>query len=548
MTTANSNYAYPLLIKQLLNTSLATAADQQIVYRDRHRHSYRAMRERVGRLASALGALGVVPGKTVAVMDWDSHRYLEAYFAVPMMAAELMMVNVRLPPEQIIYTINHANVDVLLVNSDFLPLLESIRGQLSSVRRLVLLTDDGVRVPAQCVGEYEALLAAADPAFVFADFDENATATKFYTTGTTGAPKGVYFSHRQLVLHTLSLMAALGSAPGNANFHREDVYMPMTPMFHVHAWGLPYVATVLGVKQVYPGRYQPDLLLRLIEREDVTFTHGVPTIMHMMLTHPMAKDVDISRLKAVVGGSKLPAGIANLALAMGMDIFAGYGMSETGPVLTLSQLENEQLAGNDAAQVMQRVRAGRPIPLVEIRVVDDEMRDVARDGTSTGEVVVRAPWLTAGYKGDQAASDCLWHGGYLHTNDIGRVDEHGWLDITDRLKDVIKTGGEWVSSLEVESILSGHEAVGEVAIIGVPHEKWGERPIALVVLKAGASASEEELKQWVHEEALQGRVSKLAVPDRVCFVQTLAHTSVGKLNKKMLRDDYRELLAQSGPR
>jgi len=324
--------------------------------------------------------------------------------------------------------------------------------------------------------------------------------------------------------------------------------MPMTPMFHVHAWGLPYVATVLGVKQVYPGRYQPDLLLRLIEHEDVTFTHGVPTIMHMMLTHPMAKDVDISRLKAVVGGSKLPAGIANLALAMGMDIFAGYGMSETGPVLTLSQLENEQLAGNDAAQVMQRVRAGRPIPLVEIRVVDDEMRDVARDGTSTGEVVVRAPWLTAGYKGDQAASDCLWHGGYLHTNDIGRVDEHGWLDITDRLKDVIKTGGEWVSSLEVESILSGHEAVGEVAVIGVPHEKWGERPIALVVLKAGASASEEELKQWVHEEALQGRVSKLAVPDRVCFVQTLAHTSVGKLNKKMLRDDYRELLAQSGPR
>src|SRR5574340_953732 len=262
-------YAYPLLIKQLLLTPLANAPGQEIVYRDLSRCDYRTLRARIGRLGSALG---VRPGQTVAVMDWDSHRYLECFFAIPMLGAVLLTVNTRLSPEQIAYTLNHARADVLLVHEDFLPLLESFCARLETVQRFVLLSDAAVPdCPAPFATDYETLLAGGDPEHIFPDFDENTRATTFYTTGTTGSPKGVYFSHRQLVLHTLAAAAAFGTAPVQGRFGRDDVYMPITPMFHVHAWGLPYVATMLGVKQVYPGRYQPDVLLQLIRREGVTF-------------------------------------------------------------------------------------------------------------------------------------------------------------------------------------------------------------------------------------------------------------------------------------
>ena len=260
-----SAYAYPLLIKQLLHTPLATAPDQEICYQGRVRYTYREFNARLGRLANALAGLGVEAGQTVAVMDWDSHRYLECFFAVPMMGAILQTVNVRLSAEQILYTLNHAQADVLLINSEFFPLLAPIAGRLTTVRKFVLISDEAAphEAPVTLASEYEAMLAAAAPDYDFPDFDENAQATTFYTTGTTGEPKGVYFSHRQLVLHTLSLASSLGTAPGQGRMHREDVYMPITPMFHVHAWGLPYIATMLGLKQVYPGRYVPDELLAL---------------------------------------------------------------------------------------------------------------------------------------------------------------------------------------------------------------------------------------------------------------------------------------------
>jgi len=293
-----SAYAYPLLIKQLLHTPLATHPEQEIVYRDAKRYEYRTLRQRIGQLATALQGLGVAQGDTVAVMDWDSTRYLESYFAVPMMGAVLMTVNVRLSPEQIAYTLNHSGAKVLFVNAEFLPVLDAIRAQLESVDRFVLIDDSGTDpLPSGFAGEYESLLAAASPDYAFADFDENTRATTFYTTGTTGLPKGVYFSHRQLVLHTLALATALTSAPRQGRINRDDVYMPMTPMFHVHAWGMPYVATLLGLKQVYPGRYAPETLLRLIEREKVTFSHGVPTLMHMVLSNPASAAVDPARLE-----------------------------------------------------------------------------------------------------------------------------------------------------------------------------------------------------------------------------------------------------------
>src|SRR6201981_3530303 len=266
--------------------------------------------------------LGVRPGDTVGVMDWDSNRFLEAFFAVPMMGAILQTVNIRLSPEQITYTINHAGASVLLVNDEFVGLVQGIKSQLDKVRTFVVLTDrpEPAKGDIGFAGEYEELLAAASADYDFPDFDENTQATTFYTTGTTGLPKGVYFSHRQLVLHTLAELAAFGLAPRQGRFHRDDVYMPITPMFHVHAWGFPWAATVAGVKQVYPGRYVPALLVKLIVSEGVTFTHGVPTILQMLLNAAAAANVDLHGLKMVIGGSALPKALAKQALGAGIDI------------------------------------------------------------------------------------------------------------------------------------------------------------------------------------------------------------------------------------
>ena len=532
-----SAYAYPLLVKQLLHSARATAGGQEIVYRDRQRHSYRQFFERLNRLANALAGLGVGPGSTVAVMDWDSHRYLEAFFAVPMMGAVLQTVNVRLSPEQILYTLNHARADVLLVNAEFVPMLAIIKDQLETVKRFILISDDGATLGSFGIpyaGEYEALLAAASPDYDFPDFDENTRATTFYTTGTTGLPKGVYFSHRQLVLHTLAVATALGSAAGQGRVHRDDVYMPITPMFHVHAWGMPYLATMLGMKQVYPGRYSPDMLLKLIASEGVSFSHCVPTILHMLLADKAGADVDLSGCKMIIGGAAFPKGLAAAALARGMDVFSGYGMSETCPILTIAHVRSA-LPDVDA-EAAERIRTGYPIPLVDLRTVDGDMLDVSRDGKATGEIVVRTPWLTQGYLHNPAASQDLWAGGYLHTGDIGAIDPRGMLTVTDRLKDVIKTGGEWVSSLELENIVSQHPAVNEVAVVGVKDDKWGERPLAMVVVKAGQAATADDIKAHVQRFADEGHISKFAVPDRVLFVDSLARTSVGKLNKKAMRE------------
>ncbi len=533
---APNAYGYPLLIKQLLHTPKVIAPQQEIVYADRVRLTYSELFDRIGQLGNALRALGVEAGQTVAVMDWDSHRYLECFFGVPMLGAVLQTVNIRLAPEQIAYTLNHAQADVLLVNTDFLPVLAQIRHELSTVKTFVLLSDDPVALPEGFAGEYEALRAAQGSACDFPDFDENTRATTFYTTGTTGLPKGVYFSHRQLVLHTLGIMSALALAPGQGRVHRGDVYMPITPMFHVHAWGIPYVATLIGLKQVYPGRYHPETLLQLLDREKVTFSHCVPTILHMLLMTKASEDIDLSKWKVIIGGSALTSGLAMAARQRGIDVFTGYGMSETCPLLTLSQVDEADMG--TLREIPTRVKTGRPVPLVELRTVDPELKDVPRDGRATGEVVVRAPWLTQGYLHNPKASEELWDGGYLHTQDIGHIDPRGYLQVTDRIKDVIKTGGEWVSSLEVEEIIARHPAVSEVAVVGVPDPKWSERPLALVVLKPGAECTEAAIVAHVMASVDEGFLSKYGVPDRVLFVEQLARTSVGKLNKRALREQY----------
>jgi len=534
-TPAPDAPAYPLLIKQLLLTPLAVRPEQEIVYGDNVRFDYRTLQARIGQLAGLLTSLGVRHGDTVAVMDWDSNRYLESYFAVPMLGAVLMMVNIRLAPEQIADTLNHSGARVILANRAFLSVLDGIDDQLPDVRTRILLEDEADQpLPTGFVTEYEAGLRAATPVSHFPDFDENTRATMFYTTGTTGLPKGVYFSHRQLVLHSLAGMAALGSAASQGRLHRDDVYMPITPMFHVHAWGLPYVATLMGIKQVYPGRYLPGQLLALIAREKVTFSHCVPTILHMLLGHPSAADTDLSSWKVVIGGAALPRALAQQALARGIDIFGGYGMSETCPLLTLAQIDATTLGESDEALSL-RTKAGIPVPLVDLRIVDEDMHDVAHDGVATGEVVVRAPWLTQGYLHNPDASAALWAGGYLHTGDIGNIDAGGYLRVADRIKDVIKTGGEWISSLALEDMIGLHPAVNEVAVIGITDTKWGERPLPLVVRHAGSEVTEAEIIELVAARSRSGDISRFAIPDRVSFVDAIERTSVGKINKKKLR-------------
>ena len=538
-----SAYQYPLLIKHLLHYPMVHAPDQEIVYRDLRRHSYRTFRERIGRLASGLTDIGVKPGDVVGVLDWDSHRYLECYFAAPMMGAVLQTVNLSLPPETLLYVMNDAAPTILLVNADFLPLMEKLADKLPSVRKYVLLHDrkeqPATRLPIEC--EYEDMLEASSPFFQFPDFDENTRATTFHTTGTTGRPKGVYFSHRQIVLHTLGVLTEFGSAWSQGRIHREDVYMPLTPMFHVHAWGCPYAYTAIGTKQVYPGRYAPDVLLRLIAREGVTATHCVPTILQMLLSAPGSKDVDLSKLKMVVGGSAMPRALVRAALARGIDVYTGYGQSESCPMLSLVHLTSAHLAEDPEAQVGRRAAAGLPAPLVDLRIVNADMADVPRDGETRGEIVARAPWLTMGYLNDPGASEQLWAGGYMHTGDVATWDADGYIHIVDRVKDIIKSGGEWVSSIQIEDIISEKSGVVKAAVVAVKDEKWGERPMALVIVEAGfggggEAAAAEAIRAHVRAYVDKGVISKFAVPDRVAIVKELPLTSVGKVDKAALRE------------
>jgi len=545
ITVTSSAYTYPLLIKQLLHTPILYSPDQEIVYRDSFRYTYRDLYKRINRLANVLEGLGVQAGDTVAIMDWDSHRYLESFFAIPSIGAVMHTVNIRLSPDQILFTMNHAEDDVVLVHQDFLPILEAISGKLETVKKIVVIreTDDAIKTSFPLAGEYEELMAKAGETFEFPDFDENTQATTFYTTGTTGDPKGVYYSHRQLVLHTLGAVVAVAGFTSPGRFQSADVYMPITPMFHVHAWGFPFVATMLGAKQVYPGRYEPAMLLNLLIKEKVTFSHCVPTILHMLLSSPAAKEVDLNGWKVVIGGSALPRGLARAAMERGIEIYTGYGMSETCPVLTLANLKPHMTDWDIERQLDVKTATGLPIPLVNLKVADvNTGEQVPLDGKTPGEIVVRAPWLTQGYFKAPDKSEELWSGGWMHTGDVACIDAEGYVRITDRLKDVIKTGGEWISSLHLESIISQHPAVSEVAVVGVPDDKWGERPLALVVPKPDFADKFDTagIKQFLGKYVEDGQISKWAIPDSIVVTDQIPKTSVGKINKKVIKKEFFE--------
>jgi fatty-acyl-CoA synthase len=531
---AKGAYAFPLTIRHLLDSALMTAADQRIIYRDQHEYSYQEFFGRIGRLTSMLRSVGAAPGMTIAVMDWDSHRYLEAYFAVPMMGAVLQTVNIRLPAPQVAYTLQHAKAEILLVHRDFFQLAAAILPSLSGIKAVIAIMDDAPDpLPVWAAGEYEALSAAASPDFPFEDFDENAVATTFYTTGTTGNPKGVCFTHRQIVLHTLIGGSCYGGTVKQPGLGYGDVYMPLTPMFHVHAWGLPYLATALGVKQIYPGRYEAELLCRLHRDHKVSYSHCVPTILQMIFNAADQTGAVLTGWKMTIGGSALSKALCAEGRRRGMDVHAGYGMSETGP--TIAKAQSEAGETDEDRIITQLTASGVTVPLVSAQIVDGDMNPLPRDGTTRGELVLRAPWLTCCYTGDAKASNDLWRGGWMHTQDIATIDPHGVIMIRDRLKDIIKSGGEWIDSIQLEELVAAAEGVAEASVVAIPDIKWGERPLAVVVARPRATLTLKALNAPIEKAISAGAITRYAKLERFEIVAQLPRTSVGKIDKKALR-------------
>ncbi|WP_036590266.1 fatty acid--CoA ligase [Oceanospirillum maris] len=537
LPSAKAAKNYPLLIKQIFASAGRFEPDNKISYRGEAEFSYDEFRQRVQQLANTLKAAGVEAGDTVAVMDWDSHRYLECYFAIPMLGAVLHHVNIRLSPEQIAYTMNHAEDKLVLAHDDFIPLVQQIQDHLTTVDGYIRLTDTSNSETVgeiDFIGEYEALLRTQEPICEFPDFDENSIATTFYTTGTTGNPKGVYFSHRQLVLHTMNMATTLGSYEGLPLLRSDSVYMPITPMFHVHAWGVPYVAVMLNCTQIYPGRYEPDLLVRLIRDHKVTVSHCVPTILQMLLACETGQKTRLDNWKILIGGSALPQGLAQAAIDKGADIYSAYGMSETCPLLTVTHLNKEQRSLPMAQQLKYRTLTGVPVNFVDLTISEPDGSLAVHDGRAVGEITVQAPWLTQGYFKEDQKQEELWQGGRLHTGDVASIHENGFVEIKDRIKDVIKTGGEWLSSIELENLISQHPDVAAVAVVGVPDEKWGERPFAMVVPKQ-PELTQATLQQHLQQYVESGHLSKWAIPDEIQMVDDIPKTSVGKINKKEIR-------------
>ncbi|MCX6081721.1 MAG: long-chain-fatty-acid--CoA ligase [Chloroflexi bacterium] len=538
MTHTQMAYNYQLLLKHLLHQGLTWAPDQQIIYRDHVRFTYCSFYQRVLQLGGALESLGCGLGAKIGVIDWDSHRYLEMYFGIPGIGAILHTINPGIAPKDLLYTLVHAEDEILIFHEDFIPLVESLIPFLPTVHKYILIRDNPV---AQTLGwvnlEYEELLANAIPLKELPDLDENTIATISYTSGTTGKPKGVFFTQRQLTLQTLSDAVALSALGNYGGVSKHDVYMPLTPMYHGHAWGMPYVATMLGLKQVYPGKYEIPRIIQLIIDEKVTFSHCVPTILQKIVGTPLVRDLDLSQWKVIVGGSALSKSLAIEASRLGIKVYGGYGLSETCPVLTISNLKPGMEAWNDEKKLDWMIKPGFTIPLVYLKVIDSNGKEVAKNGRDAGEILVRSPWCTQAYFKDVDLSEKLWDGDWLHTGDIGTIDEYGYIQIVDRFKDIIKTGGEWIVSLELEKMLSSFTGILDVAVIGIPDQKWGERPLVLMESRSGCmdDLTAENLKTHLQKYVLDGKLAAWAVPDFYACINEIPKTNVGKHDKKALR-------------
>jgi len=487
--------------------------------------TFAEVHERIDRLARALVRLGVEPGDRVGTFAWNNQRHFELYFAIPCLGAVLHTLNIRLFEEQLTYIVNHAEDRLIFVDDSLVPILEKLAPSFQTVTRFVVMGDgDAGSLPNAL--RYEDLLEEAGPGeFAYPEVDERQAAALCYTSGTTGNPKGVLYSHRSISLHSTATLVKDGLGLG-----RADRVLAVVPMFHANAWGLPHGAALAGADLILPDRFLgAEPLAELITAERPTLMGCVPTIFADLLRHAEANpDLDLSSLSnATCGGSAVPRQLMkDFEERHSVRIFQAWGMTETSPVATFSRpLEGE----HDDAYWNQRAKQGRPLPWVELRLTDDAGEEVPWDGESTGEIEVRGPWIASGYFRDES-SDEKFDSGWLRTGDIAAVDERGFVQITDRSKDVIKSGGEWISSVELENELMAHPDVVEAAVIAKPDERWAERPLCCVVLREHADTSAEDLL-----EHLRGRVAKWWLPDEFAFVAEIPKTSVGKFDKKVLR-------------
>jgi fatty-acyl-CoA synthase len=531
----------------LIRHAARTFGDQEIVYRAPHgrweRCTYRDCYARICRTAQALRSLGVGPADRVGVLDWNTRRYFELYYAVPGLGAVLLQLNLRLAADELAYIVNHSEASWICVDETLLPLAEALAPHVPPVRGWIVMTDKPLREIKTTLAplhHHEELLGAASPGIEWPTIDERSAYAACYTSGTTGRSKGVYYSHRSIYLHSTSLAAAVGMT-------LDDCTMFVTPMFHAQGWGLPQAATLMANKLVFPGRFSFEDAPSLIEvmlAEGVSIASGVPSILLPILRHVETLSVkpDFRRMRILCGGSEPPLSLlVGLHELTGAEVIHAYGGTETSPVVSVNRVK-PTLRGR-CAEERWNIRGTQGLPVIgvdlEIRGPEDQV--LPHDGKSVGEICVRGPWVTTSYHNLPEAAECF-RDGYWRSGDLGSIDRDGYLKLTDRLKDVIKSGGEWISSIDMENVLIGHPAVREAVVVGIPHPAWAERPLALIVLKPGLATTQQELL-----EHLSTTFSKWQLPDQVLFVDSIPKTSVGKLDKKVVRAEYAGLYTQSGP-
>lgn len=529
----------PLLISQIVEFAAQNFPDQEIVSRTTegpiHRYTYPEMAQRTRKLAKALEALGAKPEDRIGTIAWNNYRHLEIYYASSGMGAICHTLNPRLPAEQMIYIVNHAQDRFLFVDLTFLPLLEKLHEQFPSVEGFVVMTDKA-NMPDTSLPRvycYETLVESEDDNYVWPEFDENTASSLCYTSGTTGNPKGVLYSHRSSVLHALFVLSLSG-----VPIDEDSTILPVVPMFHVNAWGSPYFGLMAGVKLVFPGpRLDGESLSALIEDEQVTDAWGVPTVWMGLLGHKRETGTSFSSLKrTLIGGSALPrAMIDEFKQKHGVEAIQGWGMTEMSPLGTVATVR-PSMRGDWQKELEVRGTQGRLMFGVEMKIVDAEGNALPHDGKSQGELLVRGNAVISGYyENPQANENAFDKDGWFRTGDVSVIDPDGYMEIVDRVKDVIKSGGEWISSIDLENEAVAHPGLAEAAVIGVRHQKWQERPLLIAVRAKDSDVSKEDVIKF-----LEQRVARFWLPDDVVFVDELPHGATGKLQKAKLREDFKD--------
>ena len=529
----------PLLISSQIEFAALNHGAEEIVSRSVegpiHRYTYRDCAARSRQLAKALTKKGVQPGDRIATLAWNGYRHMELYFGVSGMGAVCHTINPRLFPEQIVYIVNHAEDSYLFVDLTFLPLVEAIADKISGVKEFVIMTDKEHMPETKLPGAvcYEELMATADDDFEWPEFDENTASSLCYTSGTTGNPKGVLYSHRSTVLHSFGIRS-----PDGVGFSALDVILPVVPMFHANAWGIIYAAAMSGSKLVMPGaQMDGQSIYELMEAEKVTLSAGVPTVWMMLLAYMTENKKQFSTMqRTVIGGSAVPKSmIEAFRSKFNVDVIHAWGMTETSPLGTACNLKRKHQSLSKEEKNTLNLKQGAAVFGVDMKIVDDTGKDLPWDGETYGRLLVRGPWVTSGYyKSDKPAVD---EEGWFDTGDVSTIDPDGYMQIVDRSKDVIKSGGEWISSIDMENEVVGCKGIAEAAVIAVPHPKWDERPLVIAVKEAGADVNKEDVL-----EHLKNSQAKWQLPDDIVFVEELPHTATGKLLKTKLRDEFKDYL------